>query len=292
VTITPEATATLPPSTEAPIPTPTLHPAFIDLQTYIASSGERFTLGADGTITDGVGTIPGLGVSPDGVMSLTLADGTVVTLDSSTVSFDEENGFGVDGYELDEDGEWVETESKAVTDAKADFGDYGFSTEDLDWIEDENGVRAIDPETGEVVYENGKFDVFYVREALVGADVLMPTKYKSMTPGTNVWPGTPTDATRTQYLGAVLLDSFVNEFINLYGYEPHKDKNGKEMGGVAFLLDDKNNSWGAETKVRLDKDPNDVSQVLLFETKDGVKWIELMPVDREGIRSFWKNQQN
>jgi hypothetical protein len=105
---TPQVAATLPPPTETPIPTPTLYPAFIDLQTHITSQGERFTLSADGTIADGAETVPGVRVSPDGMMTLTLADGTTVMLESGQVSFDDEKGFGIEGYELDENGDWVE----------------------------------------------------------------------------------------------------------------------------------------------------------------------------------------
>ena len=65
------------------------------------------------------------------------------------------------------------------------------------------------------------------------------------------------------------------------------------MGGIAFLLDDEKNSWGMVLNVRLDGNSDVVSQVLLFETKEsGVEWVELMFVDRESIRSFWKNKQN
>lgn len=48
VTVTSQVTVTLPPPTAAIIPTPTLHPQFVELQDKVAASGERFTLLPDG----------------------------------------------------------------------------------------------------------------------------------------------------------------------------------------------------------------------------------------------------
>jgi hypothetical protein len=107
VTVTPEVTVTsTPPPTETPIPMPTSHPQYTALQNEIFDSSTRFTLQADGLIYDGETPIPGITVSPDGRMSLNV-NGETVTLDPDTVSFGEE-GIEVDGYELNDDGEWVE----------------------------------------------------------------------------------------------------------------------------------------------------------------------------------------
>jgi hypothetical protein len=108
--ITSEVTVTLPPPpTETLVPTPTVHPQFLEWQESIAALSERFALMPDGSIQDNGVPVPGVRVSPDGVMTLTLADGTEMTLDSSDVSFDDDKGFGVEGYELDSDlGTWDE----------------------------------------------------------------------------------------------------------------------------------------------------------------------------------------
>lgn len=108
VTVTSEATVTLPP-TETPIPAPTLSPQFAALQETIASSGNRFTLNAaDGLVYDGAEPVPGLHVAPDGTMSLTV-DGETLPLDPANVSFDDEIGITIDGYAWDEEtGAWVE----------------------------------------------------------------------------------------------------------------------------------------------------------------------------------------
>lgn len=130
VTASPEPTVT-PPPTATILPTPTFHPEFMALQELISNSGARFTLRPDGMIEDGADAISGLRVSTDGVMTLTLADGTVVTLDSSAVSFDDEKGFGVEGYELDENGKWVEAEVRQFPECNfADFKSCPVAIED------------------------------------------------------------------------------------------------------------------------------------------------------------------
>lgn len=112
VTVTSKVTATLTPlSTETPIPTPTLHPQFIEVQEKIAASGQRFTLNQDGTVKDGSEIIPGLTVTPNGTMMLIVGD-EEIELDSSNISFDDEKGISIVGYEQNEEGEWVRFEIK------------------------------------------------------------------------------------------------------------------------------------------------------------------------------------
>ena len=112
VTVTSEVTVTLTPlSTETPIPTPTLHPQFIEVQEKIAASGQRFTLNQDGTVKDGSEIIPGLTVTPNGTMML-IVGGEEIELDSSNISFDDENGVSIVGYEQNEEDEWVKFEIK------------------------------------------------------------------------------------------------------------------------------------------------------------------------------------
>jgi hypothetical protein len=105
------------PATSTPIPTPTLHPEFIALQETIASSGERFTLQANGTIWDGENKValPGVRVDRNGVMTITV-NGEQITLDPSKVILDDENGFSYPGYEQNANGEWVEVELTAKFD--------------------------------------------------------------------------------------------------------------------------------------------------------------------------------
>lgn len=107
-----EVTVTSPPSTATIIPTPTLHPQFVELQSQIAASGETFTLLSDGTLEQmtegGAVTVPGLFVDKNGVMNLQVGNETV-TLSPEDVSFDDKNGVNVEGYNFDETtGKWVE----------------------------------------------------------------------------------------------------------------------------------------------------------------------------------------
>jgi hypothetical protein len=132
----PQVTVTSPPPTavDTPIPTPTLHPEIIALQTQISASGERFTLNPDGTVYDGAVSIPRLRVASDGVMTL-MVDGEVILLDPSKAVFDDETGFSYPGYELYLNGEWVEM----VT---ADTTVIGGVTLTLGEA-DENGVQVV-----------------------------------------------------------------------------------------------------------------------------------------------------
>ncbi|MFN3492688.1 MAG: hypothetical protein ACK40V_10755, partial [Anaerolineales bacterium] len=108
VTVTSEVTATLAPPTQTPIPTPTLHPQFSAWQELISSSG-RYTLTPDGLIQENGVAIAGLQVDSNGVMTLTVNNEKII-LTLNDVSFDDEKGLIIDGYELDENGEWVEAE--------------------------------------------------------------------------------------------------------------------------------------------------------------------------------------
>lgn len=108
VTVTSEVTVTLPPPpTETLVPTPTVHPQFLEWQESIAALSERFALMPDGSLQDNGVPVPGVRVSPDGVMTLTL-NGETVILDPANVIFDDEHGISIDGYEFDQaTGAWV-----------------------------------------------------------------------------------------------------------------------------------------------------------------------------------------
>jgi hypothetical protein len=271
VTVTSEVTVTsTPPPTPTPVPTPTFHPAFIDLQTQIASTGERFTLGADGSLWDGQpqATIDGVRVSSDGVMSLTLADGTSVMLESGQVNFDDEKGFGVDGYELDDDGEWGVAMSEAVQQAQADFEKYGFPIEGLEWVEDENGVRARDPENRKIVYEDGKFSQKYVVE-WAGDHELMPTDIE---PREDILKATgkyyPADNVKEFAYSGPLFKRMREQFQREYEFDPYVK--GK-TAGTLVMLDPDINAWG--DIMTLDyKDPT-APRYLYYELADGTIYI-------------------
>ncbi|MDP1713250.1 MAG: hypothetical protein Q8L41_00770 [Anaerolineales bacterium] len=109
VTVTLKVTVTSPPPTATVIPTPTLHPRFIEIQDQVAASGERFTLKADGSVedktADGVTSVPGLKLDKNGVWRLSVGD-QQVTLNPADVSFNNEKGVVANGYALSEDGKW------------------------------------------------------------------------------------------------------------------------------------------------------------------------------------------
>ncbi|KXK11668.1 MAG: hypothetical protein UZ14_CFX002002710 [Chloroflexi bacterium OLB14] len=112
MTVTSQVTVTSPPPTETPIPTPTLHPDFVAVQNQFAEISEHLTLLPDGTVEEmttdgGRQTIPNLHVDENGTITI-LVEGQPVTLTTADLSFDNEKGLFVNGYELNEDGEWVE----------------------------------------------------------------------------------------------------------------------------------------------------------------------------------------
>jgi hypothetical protein len=149
----PQVTVTLPPPpTETLVPTPTVHPQFLEWQESIAALSERFALMPDGSIQDNGMPVPGVRVSPDGVMTLTLADGTEMTFDSSDVSFDDEKGFGAEGYKLNDNGEWVEAESKAMQRANELVETYKLADK-VTVTEEGDLVKVVDNETGKVLIE-------------------------------------------------------------------------------------------------------------------------------------------
>lgn len=124
VTATSEATST-PPSTQSPIPAPTLHPDFLVFQGQIAQSG-TYTLNADGEIEmqteEGMTTIPDIQVQPDGRMTFThegqefTADTETLVINGQTISFKDENGksWVWDGKELTQAPEYLSSADGTV----------------------------------------------------------------------------------------------------------------------------------------------------------------------------------
>jgi hypothetical protein len=105
VTVTSQATVTLAPSTQTPIPTPTLHPQFIEAQNLISDLSEALTLLPNGQIEENGVVIPNLQVNQNGEITI-LVEGESLVVDSADITF--EDGLSINGYELNENGEWVE----------------------------------------------------------------------------------------------------------------------------------------------------------------------------------------
>lgn len=101
------------PTTETPIPTPTLHPDFITLQNFISDSSENLTLLPNGTIENNGIVIPNLHVDQNGVINL-IVNNEHIAIEQSKVNFDDENGLTVDGYIFNDNGAWVEAQSGVV----------------------------------------------------------------------------------------------------------------------------------------------------------------------------------
>lgn len=162
---------------ETPIPTPTLHPQFAEIQEQVSASGGRFNLQADGTIQDGAEPIPGITIALDGTISLTV-NGESVTLDPADVNFDDESGISIDGFELNEDGEWVEAISEARQAAEQHFADLSYPTDGVEFVEGEVTVtgRVDGVKVFEMNIKSGEamFDQNYVIEQ-AGQQDLMST---------------------------------------------------------------------------------------------------------------------
>lgn len=103
----PTATST-PLPTQTPIPMPTLHPEFIELQNTI-NAEDGFVLTNDGTIEHNGDAVPNITVTADGRYFLVVGE-EMILLESDEVTLDPEKGVIPGGYELNENGEWVEAE--------------------------------------------------------------------------------------------------------------------------------------------------------------------------------------
>jgi len=240
VTVTSEVTVTLPPPTDTPIPTPTLHPEFIELQNLINDSSEKFILLPDGTIeeltADGTKQIiPNLKIDQNGIINIVFNNEHIV-IEQSQIAFDDENGVVIEGYTLDKNGEWVVAISEAVTAVTTQMDAWHVDPATYTCAEIGENVICTDLE-GKEIFNNGDYDVFWLRETLVNSGDLMPTKYAPRTDLNRVLPGTPTDQMRVEYLFGVLSDQFVNDCVEKFGIDPTRDENGKLRNGIAYLLD-------------------------------------------------------
>lgn len=273
----PQVTVTSTPlPSETPIPTPTLHPQFAEIQAQVSASGGRFTLQPDGTIQDGAETIPGINVSSDGTMTLTI-NGDTVTLDPADVNFDDENGISIVGYEWDEDeGAWLEAISEARQAAEQHFADLGYPTDDVEYIEGEVNIRGV--VDGRTVFtmniKSGEFifDQDYV-EAQVSQMKLDPS---DLGPREDILKATGQyfiDQSSWTPIFEEYVKPLMNQFEEEYGVKLPM------TGGptVSFImLDPEINAWA--TMLKMDSDDPKAPRYLYYRDEAGRGYIvPLMP---------------
>lgn len=198
VTVTSEVTVTsTPPPTETPIPTPTLYPQFAELQAQIDASGERFNLTIDGNVEDNGVSIPGLTVSPDGTMTLTV-DGETVTLDPTKAVFDDENGFSYPGYEQNEDGNWLEAAPSADDVWEKAATKWKLTPEDYPKVVSPDGTtvwydpatqkpvfvvgQGIKTATGETLQFSGHFELEWAKDMIAKSGICFKNEYVGANP--------------------------------------------------------------------------------------------------------------
>jgi len=285
-TFTPQPTATLTPAPTI-TPTATISPVITEKQAEIAGITQNLTLNTEGKLEYKGVTYDGLTYGEDGNWHLTLADGTEVTLAPGQMSMDDEYGFSANGYAYDKTKGWTKnnianTEMGMVAISLFEQLDY-----DLDAVElkmDKGVVVGIEKETGEEIFRDGKFDVFWLREALVASGDLMPTKY-APAPG-NVLPGTPVDNDRPKIYGPQI-EAFSKYYLEKDGIDPHRDENGKYRGSGELLLDPSINAWGLVPNVDFG---DGLEQVLIYQTKDGIiEWVKVKRVSENELAYFWRD---
>lgn len=181
VACSPQVTVTLAPSTSTPIPTPTLHPDFIALQNLISDSSQRLTLMPDGSIEDNGTVIPNLHVDQNGIINI-IFNNEHVAIDSSQITFDDENGLTIEGYTLDENGEWVEAKSEAMQTFQADFEKYNASTEQFN-VEEKDGNLVVTNAEGEILYQNGSFEPLFLGQLIVENEMCLQTEWTNLEVG-------------------------------------------------------------------------------------------------------------
>ncbi len=244
-----------------PIPTPTLHPEFAALQQTIADSGSRFTLGADGLLYDGETPIPGITVTPDGTMTLTV-NGETVTLDPADVDFDDEKGITIDGYEWDEEvGAWVEAESPAMQQTNTLLDQYHIDPETVTVTEEGGAVNVVDKETGTVLIrtigENSKFDLGFAVDT-IAKNSCEPTDFRPKSNGH--MPG------EFGLASAEYLTDLMNELEYRTG----------NLKIFPVLVDREKQCWGFTN-----------GQFFLYRDNDGVALkLALMPMTAEELAEF------
>jgi hypothetical protein len=264
VTVTSEVTITLtPPPTQTPIPTPNLHPQFIELQTFIASSA-RFTLLPDGTIEEqtvdgGRQTVPNLHVDQNGVINI-IFNNEHVLIETSQISFDDENGLTINGYELNETGEWVE--ANMAQEMVADIlSQYSVEPENVTISEVDGIITVTDNETGNVLFETDgdqtKFSLVFAADT-IAATSCEPTDFKPAKHN-GLLPGASADvlAEYAKYFDIVINDSGVPRW------------SGIKL--QYFLIDREQQCWGIFRQTN--KEDANKDKVIVYHDEKGVAQV-------------------
>ncbi len=195
----------------------------------------------------------------------------LVTEDERIVALDEN---GAEVYTLDmATGEWVKLESEAMAQAKADFEKYGYDYSNLEFGENEQGQAvATDPETGEVVYEDGKYSLNFVVEQASQLD-LMPTDIE---PREDILQSTgqyfvASGTQAFEYFGPLYKEKVKIMLMEDYGYQP--EELGK-VSGIEVMLNPDINAWGRRSYI--DKKDPDTEKFFYYQLRDGV--VHLVPL--------------
>ncbi len=277
VTVTP--TATIPPPTSTPIPTPTLHPDFVAVQNQLAELNENLTLLPDGTIEEqtadgGRQTIPNLHVDQNGVINIIFNNEHVV-IDKSQISFDDE-GLKIEGYELDDNGEWVEATLAPEDVATAILEQYSVNPESVTITETDGLVTVTDNETGSVLFETdgevSKFGLSFAADSIASPSC-EPTEFKP-NDDNGLFPGSvPGRADNADRFFAYLINSFYESGISGWTGMPQQ----------YFLVNRERQCWGRffatnrvdeqKDKVMIYRDENGVVQVVPL--LDAITWDEI-----------------
>jgi|GEM_PF-2084358 len=269
VTVTSEVTVTSLPPTETPIPTPTLHPQFIALQEQIAASGERFTLLSDGTVQDNATTIPGIQVTADGKVTITV-NGEPVEIEQSAINFDNEKGLSIKGYQdTDQNGDWtieappIETvEAAQPMLAILESMNVPVGADKVVEVKmDGDSVICVDVATGDVVCRDGVFNQSFVQK-----QATENAKNTGLEPKRgNVPPGTPTDNV-VDYAGGTGL-------VKKARTDLETSNGGKDILSdlkstfKIIMLSEENRSWGVV--ITVDRNDPSLGRYFVYEKKSG-----------------------
>ncbi len=175
-TTTSTVTVTLPPPTATVIPTPTVAPEFLAIQTQVATA-EIYTIIGNGSIEgpkpDGtIGPIEGIKLNPDGKGYTIMVNGAPVVMDADKVSITDA-GISIDGYTFDAaTGSFTEgfsLESWVGTDEVR----MEFAANMKEWNVDPSTITCIDDmcydKEGKLIFENGNYDLNFLQDVLVPA---------------------------------------------------------------------------------------------------------------------------
>ncbi|GAB1470113.1 hypothetical protein MASR2M66_09900 [Chloroflexota bacterium] len=267
VTVTSEVTVSLsPPPTDTPIPTPTSHPKFIELQNFIDDSSEKFILLPDGTIeeltADGTKQIiPNLQIDQNGVINIIFNNEHIV-IEQSQIAFDDENGLTIEGYELDENDEWVEA-NNAEDMASTVLDQYSINPESVTITETDGVTRVTDNETGKVLFETdgevSKFSLEFAVDTIAAASC-EPTEFKPNSYGLRSGNSVEEQGKFNKYTDLVLNGS------GLPGWTG--------MNFQYFLIDRAEQCWG--WFYATDQNDANKDKVIIYRDVEGV--VQVVPI--------------